>query len=109
MGLTKTDNFTEQQNELANIAKALGHPARIAILQHLVNINSCICGELVLEIGLAQPTVSQHLTALKAVGIIQGNIEGTSVCYCINADTWKRYDSLFEAFFGSYKAPTTCC
>ena len=109
MGLTKTDNFSEQQNELANIAKALGHPARIAILQHLVNINSCICGELVLEIGLAQPTVSQHLTALKAIGIIQGNIEGTSVCYCINADTWKRYASLFEAFFGSYKAPSSCC
>ena len=84
MGLTKTEKFTDQQNEIALIAKAMGHPARVAILQHLFKINTCICGDLVEEIGLAQPTISQHLKELKQVGLIQGTIEGTSICYCIN-------------------------
>ena len=84
MGLTKTEIFTTEQNTIAQMAKALGHPARIAILQHLIKINSCICGDLVDEIGLAQPTISQHLKELKNAGLIKGNIEGTSVCYCID-------------------------
>ena len=83
MGLTKSDIFTDEQNKLADLAKVLVHPARIAILQHLIKVNACIGGDLVNEIGLAQPTISQHLKELKRVGIIQGTIEGTSICYCI--------------------------
>lgn len=108
MGLTKTELFTESQNEIAAMAKALAHPARIAILQHLVKINACICGDLVNELGLAQPTISQHLKELKAVGLIQGTIEGTSVCYCIAPKTWKRYKHLFNDFFKNIAGPSCC-
>ncbi len=88
MGLAKTEIFTDDQNAIASYAKVFGHPARVAILQHLFNINTCVCGDLVIEIGLAQPTISQHLKELKALGLIQGTIEGTSVCYCIHAQNW---------------------
>lgn len=88
MGITKTDIFTEEQNQLAKLTKAMGHPARIAILQQLLFTESCICGELVDEIGLAQPTISQHLKELKKSGLIQGTIEGTRVCYCIHNENW---------------------
>jgi len=98
MGLTKTEIFTEEQNVIAVIAKAIGHPARVAILQHLIKINSCICGDLVNEIGLAQPTISQHLKELKNLDIIKGNIEGTSVCYCINEEKWAEIEKLFASF-----------
>jgi DNA-binding transcriptional ArsR family regulator len=103
MGLTKTELFTKKQNELATIARALGHPARIAILQHLVKINGCICNDLVAELGLAQPTISQHLKELKQLGLIQGSIEGASICYCIEPKTWEKYKKLFEAFFTEIK------
>lgn len=99
MGATKTDLFTKKQNELATMAKALAHPARIAILQELVKTNACVCGSLVEELGLAQPTISQHLKELKQVGIIQGTIEGTSVCYCINPKVWEQYRQFFNTFF----------
>lgn len=110
MGVSKTELFTDKQNELANIARALGHPARIAILQHLVKINACICNDLVAELGLAQPTISQHLRELKQLGLVQGTIEGTSVCYCIDAGVWNTYKNLFETFFTDLK-PTdkSCC
>ena len=84
MGATKTDHFTEQQNTIATVAKALGHPARIAIIEYLVKVNSCITGDIVNELPLAQPTVSQHLKELKNAGLIKGSIEGNSVCYCID-------------------------
>jgi ArsR family transcriptional regulator len=84
MGASKTDHFTEQQNQLATLAKALGHPARIAILDYLLQVNTCICGDIVKELPLAQPTVSQHLKELKNAGIIKGNIEGNAICYCID-------------------------
>lgn len=109
MGATKTDLFTKQQNEIANMAKALAHPARIAILQYLVRINACICGDLVDELGLAQATISQHLKELKNVGLIQGTIEGTAVCYCINPKTWNKYGDLFGRFFVSSVAGNNCC
>ena len=109
MGLTKTDIFTEKQNQLADFAKVLGHPARIAILQHLIKVNTCICGELVNEIGLAQPTISQHLKELKRVGIIQGTIEGTSICYCINPQNWKELQLLFDSFFTDFASKTNSC
>lgn len=87
MGATKTEHFTEQQNQMANIAKALGHPARIAIIEYLMKVNECICGDIVNELPLAQPTVSQHLKELKNAGIIKGTIEGNSICYCIDEKT----------------------
>ena len=108
MGLTKTENFTTEQNELATIAKALGHPARIAIIQHLLKINSCICGDLVDEIALAQPTISRHLKELKAIGIIQGSIEGTSVNYCIDPNKWREIQGLFNGLFDTYALDQDC-
>lgn len=108
MGVTKTDLFTSQQNELAMFAKVLGHPARIAIVQYLLNANQCINGDLVTELGLAQPTISQHLRELKNVGIIKGSVEGSSVCYCINAESWQKISDQFKALFESYN-PTHCC
>lgn len=109
MGLTKTEIFTDQQNNIAQIAKAIGHPARVAILQHLIKINACICGDLVDEIGLAQPTISQHLKELKNIGIIQGNIEGTSVCYCINQDKWTEIKTMFTSFLSQEPTNSSCC
>ena len=84
MGLSKTKDFTKNQNELASIAKALGHPARIAILQFLASQKACVCGDIVNQLPLSQSTVSQHLKELKKVGLIKGEIEGPSVCYCLN-------------------------
>ncbi|MCB0666912.1 MAG: helix-turn-helix transcriptional regulator [Saprospiraceae bacterium] len=108
MGVTKTENFTDSQNEIALIAKALGHPARIAIIQHLLKINSCICGELVDEIPLAQPTISRHLKELKNVGLIKGSIEGTSVNYCIDSEKWRFVQTLFNDLFDTYVADQDC-
>ncbi|GAA4777411.1 MULTISPECIES: ArsR/SmtB family transcription factor [Flavobacterium] len=99
MGITKTDIFNEQQNKLATILKALAHPARIAILQHIIKQNACICNDLVNELGLAQATISQHLRELKNIGIIKGNIEGTSVCYCIDEEIWLQIKSELTLFF----------
>jgi DNA-binding HxlR family transcriptional regulator len=90
MGVTKTDLFTPQQNQLATWAKVLGHPARVAILQYLLKQNTCVCGSLVDELGLAQATISQHLRELKDAGLISGTVEGTSVCYCIEPKAWSK-------------------
>ena len=111
MGITKTDLFTEEQNAIAQMAKVLGHPARVAILQHLVKSNTCINGDLVQELGLAQATVSQHLRELKEVGFIQGTIEGVSVCYCINPEKWVEFNQLFGEFFENYfvAQKSNCC
>ncbi|MDO6744268.1 metalloregulator ArsR/SmtB family transcription factor [Tenacibaculum soleae] len=109
MGLTKSEIFTPQQNDLAKIAKVLGHPARIAILQYLFKINSCVCGDLVNEIGLAQPTISQHLKELKNLNLIKGNIEGTSVCYCIDQENWTNIKTLLNSFLNLDCNPNTCC
>jgi len=98
MGLTKSENFTAGQNEIARIAKALAHPARVAILQHLMKLDRCICGDLVDEIELSQPTISQHLNKLKEVDLLKGNIEGTSVCYCINQKKWKEVEAVLTSF-----------
>lgn len=110
MGLTKEEIFTTEQNYIASIAKVLGHPARIAILENILRKNTCICGDLVDEIGLAQATISQHLKELKKIGIIQGSIEGTRVCYCINPVKWKEIRSLFDKMFSSYPSKADeCC
>ena len=108
MGLTRSDIFTKSQNELAGLAKALGHPARIAIIQHLLKAKSCVCGGFVNEIGLAQATISQHLKELKQAGLIKGNIEGTSMCYCINEENWIKAESMISALFKKYKL-SDCC
>ena len=100
MGASKSDLFSKKQNELANMAKAIAHPARIAILQNLLKANTCICGDLVDVLGLAQPTISQHLKELKNIGLIQGTIEGASICYCIDRKVWVEYQELFTSFFG---------
>jgi DNA-binding transcriptional ArsR family regulator len=107
MGTSKTEIFTEEQNELARLAKALGHPARIAIIEFLVKTNTCFCGDIVMEIGLAQATVSQHLKELKNAGIIKGNVEGTSVCYCINPEVWESLTANFGNLFQS--VTKSCC
>lgn len=109
MGATKTTLFTEEQNDIALMAKAIAHPARIAILQYLVRKNACVCGDLVEELGLAQATTSQHLKELKLAGIIQGTIEGTSVCYCINPEVWDQYRALFHDFFKPVDLRGSCC
>ncbi|MDO6854364.1 metalloregulator ArsR/SmtB family transcription factor [Cellulophaga lytica] len=98
MGLAKTEIFTEDQNQVAIYAKAFSHPARVAILQHLFKINTCICGDLVGVIGLAQPTISQHLKELKLLGLIKGNVEGTSVCYCIHKENWTKMKTVMSQF-----------
>ncbi len=110
MGITKSEKFTAEQNQIANIAKAFAHPARVAILQQLFTLNTCICGDLVTEIGLAQPTISQHLKELKNLGLIKGNVEGTSVCYCINEEVWETSKELFTAFLNQdIKPKNQCC
>ena len=109
MGLTKTEIFTDKQNKLALMMKALGHPARIAIIQQLVKAKACICGDLVDELGLAQATISQHLKELKSVGLITGTIEGASVCYCIDQKVWKNYRKEFETFFVTCESKDNCC
>jgi DNA-binding transcriptional ArsR family regulator len=108
MGLTKTEEFTKTQNELAVLAKALGHPARIAILQFLVRSKSCVCGDIVDELPLSQSTVSQHLKELKQAGLIKGNIDGPSVCYCIDEKAWARAKNVLNDLFESYKGQDCC-
>ena len=108
MGLTKTEEFTKAQNDLASMAKALGHPARVAILQYLVQSKSCVCGDIVDELPLSQSTVSQHLKELKNAGLIKGNIEGASVCYCIDEKVWDRVKKSLGEFFESYKGQDCC-
>lgn len=109
MGLTKSEIFTEEQNKLANMLKAMAHPARIAILQQIIKSNTCICGDLVEELGLAQPTISQHLKELKTAGLIQGTIEGVSVCYCINPVVWNELKDNLSGFFAAYEIKKPCC
>lgn len=109
MGLTKTSCYTSYQNKIAQLAKILGHPARIAILQQVAKSNGCVCGDLVDEIGLAQATISQHLKELKNSGIIQGTIEGTSVCYCIDIKKWNEVKIILDSFLTLPKTISKSC
>ncbi len=108
MGASKTDYFTEQQNQIAIISKALGHPARVAIIEYLLKVNKCICGEIVTELPLAQPTVSQHLKELKNAGLIKGNIEGNSICYCIDDNTLALYRNYFQNVLHQMGSKSCC-
>ncbi|MCO5945687.1 ArsR/SmtB family transcription factor [Mucilaginibacter flavidus] len=109
MGLTKTEIFTDEQNRLAVMLKALAHPARIAILQQIINANACICGDLSIELGLAQATISQHLKELKTAGLIQGTIEGVSVCYCIEPKNWELLKQQLNSFLNLVDVKANCC
>ncbi len=108
MGATKTEHYTEHQNRIAGYASALGHPARIAIMEHLLRVNACICGDLVNELPLSQPTVSQHLKKLKEAGLIQGTIEGNAVCYCINPVSLRELGNYLTDLIAGMK-DATCC
>ncbi|MFD2588787.1 ArsR/SmtB family transcription factor [Croceitalea marina] len=107
MGITKTQIFNQNQNQMATIFKVLANPARIAILQYISKQESCICNDIVDEIGLAQPTISQHLKELKSIDLIKGEIEGKKVCYCINLATWSKIQSTLNTFFNTTKS--NCC
>lgn len=110
MGLAKTEKFTDDQNELALFGRVFAHPARIAILQHLFKIKACVCGDLVDEIGLSQPTVSQHLKELRNLGLIKGDVEGTRVCYCVNGAKWNEMREKFKAFLDQdIEGDRECC
>ncbi len=109
MGTTKTELFDEKQIRTAQLAKALGHPARIAILMYLANREDCMCWDIVEELPLAQATVSQHLKELKMAGLIKGRILGVKTCYCINESGWNEAREIFGGFFKEYIPENICC
>lgn len=108
MGLTKTQGFTRNQLELASLTKALAHPARVAILQFLATRKGCICGDIVDALPLSQATVSQHLKELRSIGLIKGDVEGPSVCYCIDEKSWHRAKKMVADLFKNFD-PRSCC
>lgn len=110
MGFSKTDVFSQEDNVVARFAKALGHPARIAILRILIKRQVCICGDIVEELPLAQSTISQHLKELKAAGLVKGEIEGAKVCYCIDKIAWEKAREALGAFLDTGNgASQKCC
>lgn len=109
MGATKSEEFTVKDNRIAKYAKALSHPARIAILRLLIQKQACICGDIVDELPLSQSTVSQHLKELKHAGLIKGDIDGAKVCYCIDEKEWKVAKERMDQLFDAYKGVDNCC
>ena len=109
MGVSKTTSFTSNQNTIATIAKALGHPARVAIIEYLLKVDTCICGDIVKELPLAQATISQHLKELKNAGLIQGTIEGNAICYCLNKETLMKIQAYFTPIISKLNSNSTCC
>lgn len=109
MGTTKADLFTQEQNEISSLLKAIAHPARIAILEYLTKVDTCICGDIVNELPLAQPTVSQHLKELKTAGLIKGNIEGTAICYCVDKAAVSRIQSYFSGISAKLDGKANQC
>ncbi|MCO6500102.1 MAG: winged helix-turn-helix transcriptional regulator [Vicingus serpentipes] len=109
MGTTKSNNFTAAQNRKAELYKALGHPARIAIIEFLIRKNSCVCGDIVDQLPLSQSTISQHLKELKQVGIIKGEIEGVKMCYCIDDKIWSELKEMNNSLIDSYAINDKCC
>ena len=107
MGASKTHIFTPSQNTLAIAAKVLAHPARIAILQYISKQENCICTDLVDVIGLAQPTISQHLNEIKKIGLLKGTYEGKNLCYCIDEKKWEELHQLFNTLFKNINQ--NCC
>ena len=110
MGASKTEAYSTKELTLAKYAKALSHPARVAILNVLLKKQSCICGDIVDELPLSQSTVSQHLKELKEAGLIKGDIDGVSVCYCIDEKEWKKASNLINGFMEMFKGnKADCC
>lgn len=107
MGASNLNLHTSEQIEIAALAKVLSHPARVAILQYISNQESCICGDIVEEIGLSQPTISQHLQVIRQAGLIKGTSEGKSICYCLDIDRFKELQHFFNQFFNTTTA--NCC
>lgn len=106
---SKSKTFTISDTQLARYAKALAHPARVAILQLLIKKQACICGDIVDELPLSQSTVSQHLKELKEAGLIKGDINGVKVCYCIDEKEWEIAKKNVSALFDSYENKVKCC
>lgn len=109
MGATKTEHFTGRQNDIARLAKALGHPARVAIIEYLLKVETCICGDIVNELPLAQPTVSQHLKELKNAGLIKGEVEGNAVCYCLDEKAFHKLQIYFTNMESKLKSKNSKC
>jgi DNA-binding transcriptional ArsR family regulator len=109
MGAGKQEEFSVKHNRISKYAKALSHPARVAILNFLIKKNACVCGDIVEELPLSQSTVSQHLKELKEAGLIKGDIDGAKVCYCINEKQWKEAQQCLDHLFDSYKLNSTNC
>src|SRR5579872_3088849 len=109
MGITKSEEFTVKDNKIAAYAKALAHPARVAILQVLIKKQTCICGDIVDELPLSQSTVSQHLKELKSAGLIKGEIEGAKTCYCIDEKEWGQAKLYLKTFLDNYVPGNNCC
>lgn len=108
MGITKTTGFSKEVTNMAEILKALGHPARLSIMQYLAESPSCICNDIVMELPLAQPTISRHLSELKRVGLIQGTITGKNICYCINSQQWQKVVHYLETITVSLSNSKKC-
>jgi len=109
MAQNKKADFSLSDQEMANFAKALSHPARIAIIKILAEQRSCICGEIVEVLPLAQSTVSQHLKELKEAGLIKGNIDGASVCYCIDEKEWIKAQAQLNMLFEKIEVKSAKC
>lgn len=111
MAIHKKDAFTNSEQQLAAYAKAMSHPARIAILKILAQKNSCICGEIVEVLPLAQSTVSQHLKELKEAGLVSGTVDGPRSCYCINRKALEKFGNAFNSLFDKITADqeNSCC
>lgn len=111
MAAAKTGEFTQKEQDLAAFAKAVSHPARIAILQILAEQNACICGKIVEVLPLAQSTVSQHLKELKKAGLIDGTVDGPKSCYCINWKAFEKFSTEFNSLFSNLKIQNekACC
>ena len=111
MAIHKKEAFTQKEQDLAEFAKAIAHPARIAILKVLAEHNECICGEIVEVLPLAQSTVSQHLKELKNAGLIDGTIDGPRNCYCINWKAFEKFNQEFSLLFNKLKIKNekSCC
>ncbi len=110
MGASKIINYSEEELLIAKFAKALSHPARVAIIQLLLQKQSCICGDIVEDLPIAQSTVSQHLKELKESGLIKGNIDGASICYCVDTDVLQKANDILNKVLGaSIQTQTTCC
>jgi ArsR family transcriptional regulator, arsenate/arsenite/antimonite-responsive transcriptional repressor len=109
MGASKTDIYSAKQNKMATLVKALGHPARLAIIDYLLKVNTCICSDIVNEISLAQPTISQHLKELKNVGLIKGTVDGNAICYCIDEKVWNEVLTYFNKISQKLAIKNTSC